>query len=36
MPHPERIYYTYQAAEKLEPTAGKQFFDAIVAYSKSL
>lgn len=36
MPHPERIYFTYQAAEKLEPTAGKQFFDAIVAYSKSL
>lgn len=36
MPHPERIYYTYQAAEKLEPTAGKQFFDAVVAYSKSL
>ena len=36
MPHPERIYYTYQASEKLEPTAGKQFFDAVVAYSKSL
>jgi phosphoribosylformylglycinamidine synthase I len=36
MPHPERIYYSYQASEKLEPTAGKQFFDAIVAYSRSL
>ncbi|EQD56232.1 phosphoribosylformylglycinamidine synthase I, partial [mine drainage metagenome] len=36
MPHPERIYYDYQAAENAKPTAGKQFFDSIVSYARSL
>ncbi|EQD53590.1 phosphoribosylformylglycinamidine synthase I, partial [mine drainage metagenome] len=35
MPHPERIYYDYQAAENAKPTAGKQFFDSIVSYARS-
>ena len=36
MPHPERIYYDYQAAEKIAPTSGKEFFDSVISYSRSL
>ena len=37
MPHPERIYYDYfSSLENGGITAGKAFFDSLVAYSRAL